>query len=67
MKCPKYKSLMVSEQFSDYEQSGELNFSGWRCLSCGLILDPIILMHRARKKDGRTTDLLKEILAGVGK
>jgi hypothetical protein len=58
---------MVSEQFSDYAQSGELNFSGWRCLSCGLILDPIILMHRARNNDGRTTDLLKEILAGVGK
>ena len=67
MKCPKCKSLMVSERFCDYEQSGELCFSGWRCLSCGLILDPIILRHRARKKQEAKTDLLKEVLAGVGK
>lgn len=50
MKCPKCQNLMVAERFTDYGQSGELEFIGWRCLSCGLILDPTILQHRTQKK-----------------
>lgn len=54
MKCPKCESLMVAERFADYLQSGKFNFIGWRCLSCGLILDPLILLNRNQNKSGGT-------------
>lgn len=50
MRCPKCKNLMVSERFADYAQSGDITFWGWRCLSCGLILDRTILAHKSRSK-----------------
>jgi hypothetical protein len=52
MKCPKCENLMVAERFTDYQQSGEINFIGWRCLSCGLILDPMILLNRNQRISG---------------
>jgi hypothetical protein len=39
---------MVSEIFVDYgADSGPISFLGYRCLSCGDILDATILRHRA--------------------
>ncbi len=45
--CPRCHNLMVEETFVDLqaESSGQ-SFMGWRCLSCGEILDPIILQNR---------------------
>jgi hypothetical protein len=38
---------MVEEVFEDLEDdTGLLNFTGWRCLTCGEILDPTIAQHR---------------------
>jgi hypothetical protein len=37
---------MVEERFQDLQETGEINFFGYRCLSCGEILDPIIEEHR---------------------
>jgi hypothetical protein len=42
MKCHRCGSIMVYERFYG---SGE-NFSGWRCISCGEILDEVILENR---------------------
>ena len=66
MKCLKCGSLMVSEEFTDYQQTGPYSFTGWRCLSCGLILDPVILDHLALYKEAEKPALFKEILAEVG-
>jgi hypothetical protein len=38
---------MVEETFVDRETSPSVSsFTGWRCLICGEILDPIILQNR---------------------
>ena len=47
VECPKCKGLMVFERFYDYQDdTGKTSFSGWRCLTCGKILDPLIDAHR---------------------
>ena len=42
MKCHRCGSVMVYERFYG---PGE-NFSGWRCIQCGEILDEVILENR---------------------
>jgi len=42
MKCHRYGSVMVYERF--YGLGG--NFLGWRCVSCGEIIDEVILENR---------------------
>ena len=42
MKCYRCGSVMVYEMFYG---PGE-NFSGWRCVSCGEVLDEVILKNR---------------------
>jgi uncharacterized OB-fold protein len=38
---------MSPERFSDFcDQAGQYHFRGWRCLSCGEVLDPVILANR---------------------
>lgn len=44
MTCPKCTGLLVQEEM--HEQSGR--FQGWRCVQCGLRLDPTILQNRVR-------------------
>ena len=47
MGCPRCHNLMVEETFVDLEVSPSVSsFTGWRCLNCGEILDPIILQNR---------------------
>jgi len=52
---------MVKDRFEDVaDDTGALKFSGWRCILCGEILDPVIsanrqyhhepLLGRSRKK-----------------
>ncbi len=61
MECPRCKGVMVSDRFEDVaDESGAMKFSGWRCILCGEILDPVIsanrqahhepLLGRSRKK-----------------
>jgi hypothetical protein len=45
--CPRCHNLMVEETFVDRQVSPSVSsFTGWRCMSCGEILDPIILQNR---------------------
>jgi hypothetical protein len=37
---------MVVDRFVDPEASGHAEFTGWRCLLCGNILDPVIVANR---------------------
>lgn len=50
MKCPRCNGLMITERFQDLEDdTGHLDFQGWRCLFCGEILDPVIVKNRANR------------------
>ena len=47
MMCLRCDGLMVCERFEDYEGlSSDYEFTGWRCLNCGAIVDPVIDAHR---------------------
>ena len=47
MDCPRCKGVMSQEIFEDLlDDTGRINFKGWRCLTCGEILDPLIAPHR---------------------
>ena len=48
MKCSRCGGMMVSEEFYSQED----NFLGWRCISCGEILDQVILENRLGQKRG---------------
>jgi len=43
MMCRRCDGLMVCELFEDFEGlSSDYEFTGWRCLNCGAIVDPVI-------------------------
>ena len=47
MPCPRCSGLMVNDWFQDLlDDTGEIDFYGTRCVMCGEILDPVILMNR---------------------
>ena len=47
MECPRCKGVMVSDRFQDVaDETGAMKFSGWRCILCGEILDPVIFANR---------------------
>ena len=48
MTCPRCDGLMVHEKFEDLDGlwSSDHEFTGWRCLYCGAIVDPVIAAYR---------------------
>jgi hypothetical protein len=47
MMCLRCEGLMVFELFEDFEGlSSDYEFTGWRCINCGAIVDPVIAAHR---------------------
>jgi hypothetical protein len=46
MKCNRCGGLMVYENFFNPIE----DFLGWRCISCGEIVDQVILENRMRQK-----------------
>ena len=62
--CQRCKGRMVFEKF--YGKSGA--FFGWRCVICGDILDPVILLHRlSQDADLAIPEKEEEMLALAGK
>jgi hypothetical protein len=50
MDCPRCKSMMIEDVFEDLsDDTGLLSFPGWRCVTCGEILDPLIMKNRAAR------------------
>lgn len=46
MTCQRCRGLMVRERYNDIELgSAGYESSGWRCLNCGAIVDPLIAAH----------------------
>ena len=46
MKCHRCYGLMVVDHFIDMEETGGLWMRGWRCVTCGEVIDPMIMRHR---------------------
>jgi hypothetical protein len=64
---------MVQDRFMDIrDDTGNLEFPGWRCVNCGEVLDPVVLTHRiagptgpyrGRTRDRRTWERWKNPVA----
>ncbi|MBI3611312.1 MAG: hypothetical protein HY204_11525 [Nitrospirae bacterium] len=53
MRCPRCKGLMVDDWFQDiYDEAGQMRFKGYRCTTCGEVLDPVILHNRQVGPEG---------------
>ena len=47
MQCVRCNGLMVFDRFADLaDDTGQIEFGGWRCLVCGNIADPVIVANR---------------------
>ena len=46
MKCGKCGGFMYYEKFWDLRE----DFFGWRCISCGEIVDHVVLENRLRQR-----------------
>ena len=52
--CPRCGGLMVPDRFIDLlDDTGILEFMAARCVSCGEVLDPVILQNRHHQADAR--------------
>lgn len=53
MKCSRCDGLMVSDELIDMRESRiPMWMTGWRCVSCGNIVDPLIQRHRMIQQAG---------------
>ena len=57
MTCLRCDGLMVHEKFEDLDGlwSSDHEFTGWRCLNCGAIVDPVIAAHKRNTSSQRNT------------
>ncbi len=61
MECTRCDGLMVSDDLIDMcESSIPMWMKGWRCVSCGNIIDPLIQRHRMLQQAGASRLLEKE-------
>jgi hypothetical protein len=46
MRCQRCQGCMIRDHFMDtLNVKGELDCTGWRCLNCGAVIDPVIVRH----------------------
>lgn len=61
MECTRCAGLMVRDDLIDMQESSiSMWMKGWRCLSCGNIIDPLIQRHRMIQQTGMSRLLGKE-------
>ena len=47
MNCPRCQGFMVEDYFIDLRESmGPHWVTGWRCMNCGNVVDPMIAVNR---------------------
>ncbi len=47
--CARCGGLMVVEHYIDLQDdTGQIGLTAWRCMSCGEVIDPVILRNRER-------------------
>ncbi len=67
MRCERCRGLMVIERCGDtLDDSGRLFFDAWRCVSCGDVVDAVILSHRRRRPEPKRHGNRKLKTAGKG-
>ncbi len=50
MQCTRCEGLMVTDHLLDMQESyGPMWMRGWRCVSCGNVVDPLIQRNRMRQ------------------
>ncbi|NOS81592.1 MAG: hypothetical protein HOP32_08445 [Nitrospira sp.] len=55
MQCVRCHGFMVADNLIDIRESSiPMWMKGWRCVSCGNIVDPIIQKHRMIQGSGAT-------------
>lgn len=64
MNCPKCNGLMIYEKFMDMAETSSYFFYGWRCVSCGNVIDSLIMANRANA--GRQKDMKRRRLKKAG-
>jgi hypothetical protein len=53
MECTRCDGFMVSDDLIDMQESSmSMWMKGWRCVSCGNIIDPLIQRHRMIQQAG---------------
>ena len=53
MECTRCDGLMVADNLIDMQESSiAMWMKGWRCVSCGNIVDPLIQRHRMIQQAG---------------
>ncbi|MFI5222905.1 MAG: hypothetical protein ACHQX3_01460 [Nitrospirales bacterium] len=53
MECTRCDGLMVVDSLIDMQESSiPMWMKGWRCVSCGNIVDPLIQQHRMIQQTG---------------
>ena len=67
MPCRRCSGLMVADRFTDLlDETGQITFGGWRCVSCGEIVDPVILSNRQRRATAVSKPRHARLLTWVG-
>jgi len=47
MRCQRCRGCLIRDSFEDLQDdTGHLQFEGWRCINCGEVVDPVVLTHR---------------------
>jgi hypothetical protein len=63
MTCQRCTGLMVRERYDDLELgSAGYESSGWRCLNCGAIVDPVVAAHHQATRKTEPSQLWQERL-----
>jgi len=61
MDCPKCGGRMSFEEFfSSATEVTSWAYAGWRCIHCGEIIDPLILLNRKGNINRKTVSVGKE-------
>ena len=66
MHCTRCEGLMVPDDLIDIQESSlPMWMRGWRCVSCGNIVDPLIQRHRIIQASGALRLLKPESSSGA--
>ena len=67
MTCQRCDGLMVRERYDDLDLgSAGHEISGWRCLNCGAIVDPLKASHRHTTRKNEPDPLWQQRLQELG-
>lgn len=58
MNCPKCGGAMSFETFvSTSSESAPWSFEGWRCVYCGDIIDPLVVLNRMKTETAASVEV----------